>query len=77
MISSGDRLYHVSSSGKIQTVTAVFDESGGRCDVRQPMGTVLSASVFDLFNTEAAANRAAISRLPGASFPGGMTVVKR
>jgi hypothetical protein len=77
MISSGDRLHHVSASGKVQTVTATEDEYAGRVDVKTARGETLNASTFDLFNSEVAANRAAVARLPGSFGSGGMATVRR
>lgn len=68
MVKSGDRLFHVGSTGKVSNALATSDEAGGTCSVKLlPNGQALDARTFDLFNTEAAANRAAISRLPGSA----------
>ncbi len=66
MVRSGDRLFYVGVTGRVDDVVAISDESQGVCQVTMPTGAQVQARTFDLFKTHSAANRAAINRLPSS-----------
>ena len=65
MIQSNQSLFYVSSTGKVSQVKTVTAEKQGEVEVLLSNGARFRVSTFNLFNTEIAANRAAIQRLPG------------
>jgi hypothetical protein len=73
----GQCVYYVSSSGNVSLVTVVSDDSNGPIMVKYPNGQNAEVSAFSLFATEAAANRAALSKAQTAKTGNGVKFVTK
>lgn len=62
MIKAGERLFYVANNGNVQPVSALTDEANGVVSIKAGNGQPQDVGSFDLFRTQMAANRAAVTK---------------